>query len=86
VATLFFGWLPLYLPELVPTRVRAAGTGLAMNTGRFATAFGVLGAGALFTALGGSFPAVGAFGAGIYALGAVAVWWAPDTGGRDLED
>jgi predicted MFS family arabinose efflux permease len=86
VATLFFGWLPLYLPELFPTRVRAAGTGLAMNTGRFATAFGVLGAGALFTALGGSFPAVGAFGAGIYALGAVAVWWAPDTGGRDLED
>ena len=29
VATLFFGWLPLYLPELFPTRVRAAGSGIA---------------------------------------------------------
>ena len=29
VATLFFGWLPLYLPELFPTRVRATGSGLA---------------------------------------------------------
>jgi MFS family permease len=53
VATLFFGWLPLHLPELFPTRVRATGTGLAMNTGRFATAAGVLAAGALFTAFGG---------------------------------
>ena len=42
VATLFFGWLPLYLPELFPTRVRATGSGLAMNSGRFATAVGVL--------------------------------------------
>ena len=42
VATLFFGWLPLYLPELFPTRVRAAGSGIAYNVGRFATAVGVL--------------------------------------------
>jgi hypothetical protein len=41
VATLFFGWLPLYLPELFPTRVRAAGSGIAYNVGRFATAVGV---------------------------------------------
>lgn len=27
VATLFFGWLPLYLPELFPTHVRATGSG-----------------------------------------------------------
>ena len=47
VATLFFGWLPLYLPELFPTRVRATGTGIAYNTGRFVTAVGVFGAGAL---------------------------------------
>ena len=36
VATLYFGWLPLYLPELFPTRVRATGAGIAMNIGRFA--------------------------------------------------
>jgi len=53
VATLFFGWLALYLPELFPTRVRATGSGLAYNSGRFGTAVGVLLAGMLFAALGG---------------------------------
>ncbi len=86
VATLFFGWLPLYLPELFPTRVRATGSGLAMNTGRFATALGVLVSGVLFAALGGSYPAVGTFGAVIYALGAIAIGFAPDTSRQDLED
>jgi hypothetical protein len=86
VATLFFGWLPLYLPELFPTRVRATGSGLAMNSGRFATAVGVFISGALFAALHGSYPMVGAFGALIYALGMFAVWFAPDTGGKDLDD
>ncbi len=86
VATLFFGWLPLYLPELFPTRVRAAGSGIAYNVGRFATAIGVFAAGSLFAAVGGSYPAVGASCGMIYALGAIAVWWAPDTSGRHLDD
>ena len=43
VATLFFGWLPLYLPELFPVEVRATGAGVAMNIGRFVTAGGVFG-------------------------------------------
>jgi len=86
VATLFFGWLPLYLPELFPTRVRATGSGLAMNSGRFATAIGVFISGALFAALGGSYPMVGAFGALIYALGMIAIWFAPDTRGKNLDD
>jgi len=86
VATLFFGWLPLYLPELFPTRVRSAGSGIAANTGRFATAVGVLAAGALFTAFGGSYSAVGATCGLIYALGMIAIWWAPDTTGRPLGD
>lgn len=86
VATLFFGWLALFLPELFPTRVRATGAGLAMNTGRFATAGGVLVAGLLFTALGGSYPVIGTFAAFIYALGMVAIFWAPDTSGKNLED
>ena len=86
VATLFFGWLPLYLPELFPTRVRATGSGIAFNVGRFATAGGVLAAGLLFTALGGSYPAVGAAGAMIYALGMIVIWWAPDTAGKTLDD
>jgi len=84
VATLFFGWLPLYLPELFPTRVRAAGSGISYNVGRFATAGGVLLAGWLFTALGGSYPTVGAVAALVYALGMLAIWWAPDTAGRKV--
>jgi MFS transporter, SHS family, sialic acid transporter len=84
VATLFFGWLPLYLPELFPTHVRAAGSGISYNVGRFATAAGVLTAGVLFTALGGSYASVGTAAALIYGLGMVAVWWAPDTSRKSL--
>ncbi len=86
VATLFFGWLPLYLPELFPTRVRATGAGVAMNTGRFATAAGVLMSGILFSVLGGSYPAVGTLAAFIYALGMIVIWFAPDTSKKSLDD
>ena len=85
VATLFFGWLALYLPELFPTRVRATGSGLAYNSGRFATAFGVLAAGFLFSALGGDYPKVGTICASVYALGLIVIWWAPDTT-KELRD
>jgi MFS family permease len=86
VATLFFGWLPLYLPELFPTRVRAGGSGIAYNVGRFATALGVFGAGVLFAALGGSYPKVGATCGLVYALGLIVIWWAPDTSLKRLQD
>jgi len=86
VATLFFGWLPLYLPELFPTRVRAAGSGIAYNVGRFATAVGVLMAGVLFDAMDGSYPKVGATCGLIYLLGLIVIWWAPDTSTRKLQE
>ncbi|MBI3875655.1 MAG: MFS transporter, partial [Verrucomicrobia bacterium] len=85
VATLFFGWLPLYLPEMFPTHVRATGSGIAYNVGRFATAGGVLVAGALAAAFGGDFAKVGAVTGLIYALGMIVVWWTPDAV-RLLED
>ncbi|MFN0130586.1 MAG: MFS transporter [Verrucomicrobiales bacterium] len=85
VSTLFFGWLALYLPELFPTRVRATGSGLAYNSGRFATAAGVLLAGFLFTALGGDYARVGTICAMIYAFGLVVIWFAPDTKNKDLQ-
>jgi MFS family permease len=85
VATLFFGWLPLYLPELFPTHVRAAGSGIAYNVGRFATAIGVIFAGVLFTAVGGSYPRVGSLCGLIYALGLFVIWFAPDTTHRKLQ-
>lgn len=86
VATLFFGWLPLYLPELFPTEVRAAGSGIAYNVGRFATAAGVFFAGLVFSATGGSYPKVGAICALVYLLGLIAIVWAPDTRGRRLSE
>jgi MFS family permease len=43
----FYGWLPLYLPELFPTRVRATGQGFGFNFGRILAAIGTLQTGAL---------------------------------------
>ena len=85
VATLFFGWLPLYLPELFPTHVRAAGSGIAYNVGRFATAVGVFFAGVLFAAVGGSYSRVGSLCGLIYVLGLIVIWWAPDTSTKKLD-
>jgi MFS family permease len=86
IATLFFGWLPLYLPELFPTKVRATGSGIAYNVGRFATAGGVFVAGTLVTWFGGDFAKVGAVMGLIYSLGIVVIWWAPETSNRGLQD
>ena len=41
VTAAFYGFLPLYLPELFPTRVRATGQGLSFNFGRILAAAGV---------------------------------------------
>jgi hypothetical protein len=84
VATLFFGWLPLYLPELFPVHIRASGAGVAMNIGRFVTAIAVLYAGNLFTFFDNQYSAIGAACALVYALGMLVVLWAPNTGGRSL--
>ena len=54
VGTTYFGWLPLYLPELFPTRVRAAGTGISFNTGRAVAAVVVLGTGLIVQWSGGN--------------------------------
>jgi MFS family permease len=82
VATLFFGWLPLYLPELFPTYIRATGAGVSMNIGRFATAAGVLAAGGLFTWFDGDYAAIGAACSLVYALGIIVILLAPKTDNR----
>jgi SHS family sialic acid transporter-like MFS transporter len=77
--TLYFGWLPLYLPELFPTRVRATGTGVAFNWGRLATAVGVLLGGQLILHFDGDYARVGQWTCLIYALGLFVILAAPDT-------
>ena len=77
--TVYFGWLPLYLPELFPTRVRATGSGVTFNFGRIMTAFGVLGAGQLMIAFDGDYARVGQVTCMIYVLGMIVICLAPDT-------
>ncbi len=81
----FYGWLPLYLPELFPTRVRATGQGFGFNFGRIIAAIGVLQLGnlkSLFTPLGWSDAHVFSVLACIYVVGMVIIWFAPETQGQ----
>jgi MFS transporter, SHS family, sialic acid transporter len=80
----FYGWLPLYLPELFPTRVRATGQGLSYNAGRIFAAIGALQMGALMQSFNGSYAKAGAVVTLIYALGLVVIWIAPETKGKPL--
>ncbi len=84
IATLFFGWLPLYLPELFPVEVRATGAGLSMNIGRFVTAGGVLAASWLLGLFDGQYPAIGAACSLVYALGMFVIVFTPNTRERAL--
>jgi hypothetical protein len=84
----FYGWLPLYLPELFPTRVRATGQGFSYNFGRIIAAGGVLSMGWLMSdqVFHGSYPRAGATISLIYAAGLFAVWLAPETRGKPLPE
>ena len=82
----FYGWLPLYLPELFPTRVRATGQGLSFNFGRILAAVGALTQGQLVSYYDGSYAKAGAVITLIYLLGLVLIWFAPETKGKPLPD
>ncbi len=82
----FYGWFPLYFPELFPTRVRATGQGLSYNFGRIFAAAGALTQGALVASFGGSYARAGAIVTLVYILGMVLIWFAPETKGKPLPD
>jgi MFS family permease len=82
----FYGWLPLYLPEIFPTRARATGQGLAFNFGRIIAAIGVLQMANLMRFFDGSYPKAGAAISLIYLLGMALIWLAPETKGRPLPE
>jgi hypothetical protein len=79
VSTLFFGWLPLYLPELFPTAARSTGAGVSFNSGRILGGIGVLAAGAITAAFGGDYGRAGSITTLVFALGMVVILFAPDT-------
>jgi MFS family permease len=82
----FYGWLPLYLPELFPTRVRATAQGISYNSGRLLAAAGAVGAGRLVEFYDGNYARMGAIITLIYVFGAGIVWLAPETKGQPLPE
>jgi SHS family sialic acid transporter-like MFS transporter len=84
-ATAFFGFFPLYLPELFPTRVRATGQGVCYNTGRLVAVPFVLLSGKLVETLGGFQSAAAAITL-VYAAGLVVALFARETAGQTLQD
>lgn len=86
VGITYFGWLPLFLPELFPTRVRSTGTGISFNTGRVVAALVVLSAGFLLDQFSGDYSQVGLWSGMIYGVGMFVIWFVPRTAGGRLED
>ncbi len=86
VTAAFYGLLPLYLPELFPTRVRATAQGLAYNAGRVLAALGVLQMSALMSYFDNSYARAGEVLSLIYLIGMVIVWFAPETRGQPLPE
>lgn len=83
----FFGWLPLCLPEMFPTRVRSTGAGVSFNWGRILTAAGVVAAaGLLKTTFDGDYAAIGRLTSFIYALGMIVIFFMPDNSRVTLDD
>jgi MFS family permease len=82
----FYGWLPLYLPELFPTRVRATGQGLSYNFGRIFAAAGALERARLMQFFHGSHARACGTIVLVYALGLILIWLAPETKGKPLPE
>ena len=81
----FYGWLPLFLPELFPTRIRATGQGFCFNFGRILAAIGVL----QVPNLMGKPPDYAracSLLALIYVAGLFVIWFAPEMRGKPLPE
>ncbi len=79
VSTIFFGWLPLYLPELFPTEARSTGAGVSFNSGRILAGLGVLAAGLITAAFDGDYGRAGSITTLVFGLGMIVILFAPDT-------
>jgi MFS family permease len=93
----FYGWFPLYLPELFRTRVRATGQGFGYNFGRVLAAIGALQTGNLIGLFDNDWtigditirhglPAACSVIALIYVVGMAVIWLAPETKGKPLPE
>jgi hypothetical protein len=84
ITAAFYGFFPLYLPELFPTAVRATAQGFAYNFGRVIAAIGGLQTATLIAFFNGSFAMAGSTMAAIYLVGMVLIWFGPETKGKEL--
>lgn len=86
----FYGWLPLYLPELFPTKVRAIGQGFSFNFGRILAGAGSLYIGYLITGDSGKsveqYRHACSWLSVVYLVGFAAIWFAPETKGQPLPE
>jgi SHS family sialic acid transporter-like MFS transporter len=86
ISASFYGWLPLYLPELFPTAVRATGQGFGFNFGRIIAAVGNLQMANLLAAFDNDYARACAIVAGVYVAGLVLISIAPETKGKSLPE
>lgn len=75
----FYGFFPLYFPELFPTSVRATGQGFSFNFGRILAAVGGLQTANLMAMFNDDFSRAGSVLAAIYLLGIVVICFGPET-------
>jgi MFS family permease len=78
-----FTWMPVWLPELFPTRIRATAAAVVFNTPRFIAWIGPLASGWIIANLGGYSNAALAISS-IYVVGLVAAPFLPETKGKPL--
>ncbi|MSR51862.1 MAG: MFS transporter [Gemmataceae bacterium] len=84
ITAAFYGWLPLYLPELFTTKVRATGQGFGFNFGRILAAIGVLQLPVVMKNLEVGWPGACTAMSAVYLIGMVLIWFAPETKGKPL--
>ena len=82
----FFGWLPLFLPELFVTRVRSAGAGICFNFGRIITAVTVFITSMLIVHFNNDFGAIGRLTSLIYLFGAIGILLMPKGVEGEIKD
>lgn len=80
-----YSWMPVWLPELFPTSVRATGVAFAFNAPRFIAFIGPMIAGTLIANFGGYGNTAVAFSF-IYIVGFVATLFLPETRGKPLPE
>lgn len=83
----FYGWLPLYLPELFRTSVRATCQGFSFNFGRILAAIGALQTGYLMKdVFHEDYSRACSLMSLVYVVGLAVIWFAPETRGKPLPD